>query len=479
MLIKEIYLKEGMFFRTIEFTGKTLIFSKEHSQGKTTLIRLLLHSLGFNIPSNFGINFEVVETKVTLHIKNEEIIIKRSGRLIEYNKNNINMTFLLPKDIVNFHSILFSLNELNLIENILGAIYIDQTKGNIVLNRGDVIGNNHFSVERFVAGLQGTNIDENVTLIEKEQNKLKDYKSMLSIAEYKVINNLDYVSIETDTEGDDFNYIRNMNLLKSKLEITKSQIKEIREIISSNNSFINIIENYKLFVTTPSGEEIPVNENTIQGFSDNREILETQLKLLNIELKKISKSINTMKEINNDETGLVNVDEYKTIIDEKMRGINIDYTKIKSIVDHCESRIKQLKTSIQNKIKHNSTVLDYLNKEMFDCAEKLGVKRYIEKSGIFTNKMQNKSGVIFYKIIISFRIAFIKAISEFGGIQMPFIIDSLRNSELKENVANEILGIIKEKLKGHQVIVASVYEYNNFFESCVTIENRLIDEICK
>jgi hypothetical protein len=477
VLIKELYLREGIYCREIKFTSKTLIYSKENSQGKTTLIRLILHSLGFNIPSNSGIKFEDIETKILLEIGNDKIILNRNGKDLYYNKNDINILFLLPKDRTKLHSLLFGINELHLIDNLLGAIYLDQTRGSVVLNRGDVIGNNHFSVEKFVAGLQGTNIDEITSLIEKEQKLLKDYKSMLSIAEYKINNNLDYVNVEESHAEDKYDYVKNMNLLKSRLNMIKKQIKEINESISDNNSFINIIENYKIYVNNPNGQEIPVNADTIQGFSDNRDLLNMQLKLLNIELKKVEQSITALKNKNDVEVELVDVDDYKKVIDEKMRGINIDYTKISSIVSHSEEKIKKLKESIKEKIKYNSSVVNYLNDEMFDCAEKLGVKKFIEKNGIFTSNIQNKSGAIFYKIILSFRIAFIKAIKRYKGIQMPFIIDSLRNSELTENTANEILEIIKEKLSGYQLIVASVYEYNDFFDNCFIIENKLINEV--
>ena len=50
MIIKSINITEGFFYRKIKFQdGINLIFSKKNSCGKTTLLRFLLYSLGYNL----------------------------------------------------------------------------------------------------------------------------------------------------------------------------------------------------------------------------------------------------------------------------------------------------------------------------------------------------------------------------------------------------------------------------------------------
>lgn len=62
MIFKSISIKEGMSERTITFSeGVNLIFSRENSKGKTTLLRFMLYSLGYNIPSTRKIKFEQCE----------------------------------------------------------------------------------------------------------------------------------------------------------------------------------------------------------------------------------------------------------------------------------------------------------------------------------------------------------------------------------------------------------------------------------
>lgn len=75
-----IKIKEGMYERYIEFDEhNNLIFSEENSQGKTTLLRLMVYSLGYRIPDTKSIKFAncLVESKV--HIVDNYFILIRQG----------------------------------------------------------------------------------------------------------------------------------------------------------------------------------------------------------------------------------------------------------------------------------------------------------------------------------------------------------------------------------------------------------------
>lgn len=58
------------------------------------------------------------------------------------------------------------------------------------------------------------------------------------------------------------------------------------------------------------------------------------------------------------------------------------------------------------------------------------VANKIDPSLILTSKMSNKSGAASFKIIIAFKIAFLLAVEKYAGIRLPFLIDSLRTSEV-------------------------------------------------
>ena len=68
MRFKDIHIKEGCFERHVVFSkNNNLIHSEINSTGKTTLLRFLLYSIGYNIPNTKNIKFE--NCIVTTHVE--------------------------------------------------------------------------------------------------------------------------------------------------------------------------------------------------------------------------------------------------------------------------------------------------------------------------------------------------------------------------------------------------------------------------
>src|SRR5690554_3037334 len=130
MIFKRLYIEDGIEYEEFEFDSKTLIFSNEHMQGKTTLIRLILFGLGFLVPSIQNFDFKKVTTRLELiDSNNNYIVLTRVGnKFVEYVLNNeVKKKFTL-KETSDLHCLLFNLTSMQLIKNILGTFYIDQKK---------------------------------------------------------------------------------------------------------------------------------------------------------------------------------------------------------------------------------------------------------------------------------------------------------------------------------------------------------------
>lgn len=68
MRLTTLTIKKGFFEKTFSFANSTnIIYSKKNSCGKTTLIRLLLYALGFNIPNTKNLKFNSLEVSLTLN----------------------------------------------------------------------------------------------------------------------------------------------------------------------------------------------------------------------------------------------------------------------------------------------------------------------------------------------------------------------------------------------------------------------------
>lgn len=80
---------------------------------------------------------------------------------------------------------LFKNKNTNVIENILGAIYLDQDKGWTFLNRGIVIGSIRFNIESLIAGLAKIDITEEKKLLGIYEQQLKKYRGLRDINDYQ------------------------------------------------------------------------------------------------------------------------------------------------------------------------------------------------------------------------------------------------------------------------------------------------------
>ena len=67
MKLIEFTLKEGIFQKTIQFSGiANIIYSQKNTAGKTTFLRAIFYALGYQIPSTKGIKFDRMEFWITV-----------------------------------------------------------------------------------------------------------------------------------------------------------------------------------------------------------------------------------------------------------------------------------------------------------------------------------------------------------------------------------------------------------------------------
>ena len=96
MKFEYIKVVEGMYQRIVEFSEKNnLVFSEENSQGKTTLLRLMMYSLGYKIPNTKTIKFDDCYVEASVRVKDKTYKLIRYGDYIEINYKNIKKQYVL------------------------------------------------------------------------------------------------------------------------------------------------------------------------------------------------------------------------------------------------------------------------------------------------------------------------------------------------------------------------------------------------
>ena len=154
MKFVEITLKEGFLEKKVKFSGLVnMIYSQTNSSGKTTFMRSILYAAGYPIPGTKGIKFEDMEFWITVENAGKQFKIYRHASYLSIDDGETEQGYSLPTDFHEIQQILTGCTNIDVLDNLLGAFYMDQEKGWMLLNRGKVIGSIGFNIEALVRGL--------------------------------------------------------------------------------------------------------------------------------------------------------------------------------------------------------------------------------------------------------------------------------------------------------------------------------------
>jgi hypothetical protein len=462
-----------------EFTqNANIIHSTKNGVGKTTLLRLLMYSLGYSIPNTRGINFKDYETVIEVVSANSTIMtIIRNGNSIELIEENKSFYYFLPMDSNEILKKIFAISNDEVIDNLLGAFYVDQEKGWTLLNRGTVIGEIRFNLEMLIRGLSNRTNDELSSRLVVVKRELNQYKHMLNLDEYKAeINKLGKISFielthdEIDTE---------LEVLYCKRKPLADEFDRIKSVIKKNSEFEKYISSFKLRVRTPNGDEIPVNKDTIVDFVDTVDLLDAKNRIIALQLASIDKNINALKSQQQKQTTLFNIQNSLQLFNTDISRINIDTIAIKKIITTLNSEKQKLEESLVKSIKRDNPIITDLHTLISSYAQELGLdEKYVRSNTdyIFTKDLKSLSGAIFHKVVFAFKISYISIIRKYTNICLPIILDSPNGREVTAGNVAGMINILARDFADHQILIASILNNYDVFQqkNIIEIKDRLL-----
>lgn len=482
MIFQSITIKEGFAERTEEFTdGVNHIFSKENSKGKTTLLRFMLYSLGYNIPNTKNLKFERCEviTRIATDSVGEMVLTRYSKDYIEVTIANETQTYILPDQLHELHKIIFGTENTDILDNLLGAIYVDQEKGWTLLNRGTVIGSIRFNIEELIRGLAGCDCSD---LIRKETQISKDiakYRQITSIAQYR-----EQIIEESGTLVSDSYFAESDASIAQLLMQQKSLQREVKRIdknLSSNKNVRNYVEEMKLMVQLPNGEIFRVTADSIVGLTDTIDFLIAKRKIALSELHSVMHQLTRIQNEREKETQQAAFFQSESIIDifdKRIASIPIDAIRIDNEIKRLENIRKAIRDEISRKTKSDTKIMMGLYKDMVKYATELGLgdSESIAVSYLFTSNLKELSGAVLHKTVFAFRLAYVLALEKHLGIKLPIVLDSPSGKEVDQANIQLMINILKRDFSSNQIIIASIFKYDFNNVNTIEIKNRLLEE---
>ena len=480
MIVKSLMIKEGNFCKNIEFSKfVNIIYSKKNTVGKTTLLRILLFALGYPIPNTKKMKFEKCEITCNLITHDGEYVINRNNDYLEVNHYSNVENYLLPDELYKFHSKIFNTNNLDILSNILGALYFDQEKGWTMLNRGTIIGNIAFNIEHLVRGLADIDCRDLENKLKEVESNLIKYKKLYNIAEYQ--NEIHKIKGDIVYDSYDEKLENKIAVLESEARSINSQLKNVNQVISNNKSFISYINKMGIRVKSKDGEIIPVNEDTIVDFSDFEDILKAKKRIITSDLNSIRKQIEELELNRKSNNGLFETENLLLSYENKVAKMDIDQIALEKIVNGLEASKTELKSKIRDLTRSVPDIIENIYKTVDEYSVELGLSEYISnnKDYIFTSDLKSLSGAVLHKLIFSFKLAYISEIQKKLDIKLPIILDSPSGREVEQINIDGMIEILKRDFNDNQIIIASINKYNFNDYKLIELNEVLIDEEVK
>lgn len=479
MIIEKLILREGMIENLDTFSEKrNLIYSKSNTKGKSTYVRLLFYALGYPIPNMRGIKYEEIITEITFSEKGQRYTAIRENNLIILFFNNSRIEFTIPSQHLSFLSFIFKYENIKVLKNLLGFMYIDQDKGWTLLNRGTVIGKIKFSIEELLAGLNGIDIDE---LIEKksslELNKEK-YLAMLNMQElseqvYEQNGEIFISNIEKELN-------EKIAYCNIKLENENSALKEINSVLLKEKQFFDYIDSMNLSVK--QGDiVIPVNRSTLLNSTANYEYLRAHRSIIVTNIEKLKRERSSYQAklneyyVKNSQINILSNEGKDTLINKQLANFNIDQKVVRQLLEETKKDLKYVTAEIKRTIKNQNTYISKIYKYVLEYATELHVddKMVAKEDFIFTSDLKSLSGAVLQKMVFAFKVAFLKVIEESMNTKLFIVLDSPKGKELDDDNMKLIENLISTELCDNQIFFASIYDLEH--EKLIEIKNRAIE----
>lgn len=454
-----------------ELKSKTLITSDENTTGKITFIRLILYSMGFNIPSTKKINFNKLTTRLFFEKDNEKYqFIRQANKIYLYKSDNLIDKYILPEDEQTILSYYSNISSPMLLDNFLGTWYFDQEEGWNWLSKGKVIGGNRFNLGEFIEGLMDVNNAELRVKIANNRRELRGYNLLKRNLEYRQ-------QIETNFDSNEWNNADKLNAQLRTLELRISslskKVKDLENAQKSDEQFISLISEMKLRIKTKNGDEELVTADNICGFSSHRAFFDARLSILKRQLNKLLKEKANIQDKLKKFTKLFNMESQLDRFNETISELKIDKSTIDSIVNKIRKENRELEKKLEKSLDRNDYA-DKIRKKIIEFANELGVSDYLDVEGNFVdlNEMKQYSGANLHLLAFATHLAYLYVLQEVEKEKYPIIIDSPFGREVTQENVQLMYNLLEKHFNENQIISASINDISSF----TTINKKIVFE---
>ncbi len=465
MIIEYVQITKKNTRFSCEFKDRTHIFSVKNTQGKTTLIRFIIYGLGFNVPITHDIKGGGYVVKLFVRIKGQSFELIRKGNNVEVKTDSIQGSRQFPISDNNYTllSFLFGCENKNIFSNILGTFYIDQESGWLVFNRGKIIKGQEFDIDQLVYSL--CRLDETVfhqrKVVEREiaynTRILNQFASQPALYEYSMKEK------ELDTEIVQLQ--QSIAGIQDQLDHHRRVRKSFEALIHKNNELWKLIDSLHLNISY-KGEIFELKGEHIYSFNETKGYHTAKISQENIIITKLTDELESKK---NKLREMIADRSLDAVLYNKgvRKAVKIDREASESNLGILKAHKKVLQDEIDRKVSDES-YKDLLNSKLIEFSEAMGVDHLLNRSKlIFDNDFDKITGTEKQKLILAYRCACLVVMSDYLGVRLPLIIDSISRETDKDSI-DSMLSFFSQKIPDHQLIISTIVDIEDMHRVDIT-----------
>ena len=482
MIIKKLKIVSSEGIRALNFSLKTIINSKKNSVGKSTILRILFYGLGYPIPSTYKLKFKNLKIWTTFERDGSTYEAYRYSDYLELKKDGeLFYTDPVAANLNEWYSLIWGIDSLPILENLIGAIYLEQDKGWTLLNRGKVIGNISLNIRDLLIGLSSEN--NNLISMIEEQNNLRKIHD-----ETKAILKLEEFTRDSDETNDSVSKVDEEDLkeyknVKVRKKFLQNKIQRLKKYIKRTDNLKNYIYSLNLLVKNPEDENRPIviskKQNNLINFRDTTDFLKTELVSLQLDLNEVErKEAELNKKLDQDVNTLFHTEDVVESSLNALGQIKINRDLIEKKQENIEHEIDSLNKDINTEFNKNKEIIEETKSWIEKFANILGVEDVVESHAnyLLTHDIKSISGTQYYKVVFSFKMAYIKVIEKYTNVILPIVLDSPSGREVTQANIKKVIDILNEYFEDNQVIIASIYDYKLKGKKKIEIKNKIFED---
>lgn len=482
MIIKKLKIVSSEGIRTLSFSLKTIINSKKNSVGKSTILRILFYGLGYPIPSTYKLKFKNLKIWTTFERDGSTYEAYRYSDYLELKKDGeLFYTDPVAANLNEWYSLIWGIDSLPILENLIGAIYLEQDKGWTLLNRGKVIGNIGFNIRDLLVGLSSENNDL-IGMIEEQNNLRKihdETKAILKLEEFT----RDSDEINDSASKVDEEDLKEYKNVKVRKKFLQNKIQRLKKYIKRTDNLKNYIYSLNLIVKNPEDENRPIviskKQNNLINFRDTTDFLKTELVSLQLDLNEVEKKEAELnKKLDQNVNTLFHTEDVVESSLNALGQIKINRDLIEKKQENIEHEIDSLNKDINTEFNKNKEIIEETKSWIEKFAKILGVEDVVESHAnyLLTHDIKSISGTQYYKVVFSFKMAYIKVIEKYTNVTLPIFLDSPSGREVTQANIKKVIDILNSYFKDNQVIIASIYDYKLKGKKKIEIKNKIFED---